>query len=327
MTRLGYQLPNFTYPGGNASTVFSAVVAQAKAADTSGFDSVLLMDHLYQLPQLGSTDEMMLECYTTLSALAQHTSTVRLGALVTGNTYRNPGLLAKIVSTLDVISGGRAMLNIGCGWYEREHVDFGYEFGSFTDRFERLEEALQIIVPMLRGEPPTLTGTHYRANAIVNSPRPLSRVPVMVGGNGERKTLRMAAQYGDLANLICSPEDVPRKVEALEERCSEVGRRRDELTLSWTRRVCIAPTMEQARAELTPFLTKLGIDYENLDHSARANVESTWVLGDPDTVGEVLSNDLALGVEGYTLSLVANGHDPERVNLLGETARAVVSGP
>ena len=158
MTKLGYQIPNFTYPGVGPADLFETIAAQAAAADRSGFDTVLLMDHFYQLAHLGPPENYMLECYTTLGALARETSTVRLAALVTGNTYRNPTLLAKTITALDIVSQGRAQLGIGAGWFELEHDSLGFEFGTFTDRFEKLEEALQIILPMLRDERPTLRG-------------------------------------------------------------------------------------------------------------------------------------------------------------------------
>ena len=150
MTRLGYQIPNFTYPGVAPADIYRNVVDQAKAAEAAGYDRVFVMDHFYQLPGIGRPEEPMFECYSMLSALAQHTERVRLSALVTGNTYRNPTLLAKSITTLDHVSGGRATLGIGAGWFEKEHADLGFEFGTFTDRFEKLEEALQIIIPMLR---------------------------------------------------------------------------------------------------------------------------------------------------------------------------------
>ena len=139
MTRLGYQIPNFTYPDTTNADLFGAIVAQAKEAEDSGFDRVFVMDHFYQLPMIGAPEEPMLECYMLLAALAQHTSTVRLSALVTGNTYRNPTLLAKEITALDHVSGGRATLGIGAGWFELEHQSLGYEYGTFTDRFEKLE--------------------------------------------------------------------------------------------------------------------------------------------------------------------------------------------
>ncbi|MFP6653987.1 MAG: LLM class flavin-dependent oxidoreductase, partial [Myxococcota bacterium] len=182
MTRLGYQIPNFTYPNSQPNEIFDKVIVQAKAAEASGYDRVMVMDHFYQLPGIGAPEEPMLECYTLLSAIAQHTTNVRLSALVTGNTYRNPTLLAKTVTTLDHVSAGRATLGIGCGWFEKEHLDLGFEFGTFSDRFEKLDEALQIIGPMLRGEVVTLEGQHYSARNAVNSPAPISRIPIMIGG-------------------------------------------------------------------------------------------------------------------------------------------------
>ena len=160
MTRIGYQIPNFTYPGVGPAELFDAVAKQAAAADRSGFDTIMVMDHFYQLPMLGEPSKYMLECYATLAALAQHTTKARLAALVTGNTYRNPALLAKTITTLDIGSGGRAQLGIGAGWFELEHDSLGFEFGTFTERFEKLEEALQIILPMLRDERPTFSGKH-----------------------------------------------------------------------------------------------------------------------------------------------------------------------
>ena len=224
MTRLGYQIPNFTYPETAESDIFGRVVAQAKAAEDAGFDRVFVMDHFYQLPGIGAPDEPMYECYTMLSALAQHTSKVRLSALVTGNTYRHPTLLAKTITALDHVSGGRATLGIGAGWFELEHQSLGYEFGTFTDRFEKLEEALQIIVPMLRGERVTLDGAHYQVTDAINVPGPISRIPIMIGGSGEKKTLRMVAQYADESNLSSGGADeIPRKLEALDAHCERLG--------------------------------------------------------------------------------------------------------
>ena len=157
VTLLGYQIPNFTYPRVAPDRLFAAVRQQAVEAEASGFDAVLVMDHFYQLASFGRPEQEMIECYTLLSALAQHTSRVRLSALVTGNTYRHPSLLAKTVTALDVVSGGRAQLGIGAGWFELEHQSLGFEFGTFTDRFEKLKESLRIVVPMLRGEQPTLS--------------------------------------------------------------------------------------------------------------------------------------------------------------------------
>jgi F420-dependent oxidoreductase-like protein len=324
MTRLGYQIPNFTYPETGPAELFDVVARQAKEADGSGFDTVLVMDHFYQLPMLGAPEDYMVECYALLSALARETSRVRLSALVTGNTYRHPAVLAKTVTALDLVSNGRGQLGIGAGWFELEHDAFGLEFGTFTDRFERLEEALQIILPMLRGEPATLAGVRYQVRGAVNSPPPISRIPVMIGGGGEHKTLRMVAQYADESNLIAERRDLPRKLEALAAHCERLGRDRSEITVSWQRTACLAPTMEEAQAELAAYFGRRGIDVGSMSDEARAGIERLFILGDPDTVGERLAEDLALGVDGFTINAPANGHVPGRVALLGETAAKVV---
>lgn len=325
MTRLGYQIPNFSYPGVGPSDLFEVIARQAREADASGFDTVLVMDHFYQLPFLGPHDAYMLECYALLSALARETSSVRLSALVTGNTYRNPAVLAKTVTTLDIVSGGRGQLGIGAGWFQLEHDAFGIEFGTFTDRFEKLEEALQIIVPMLRNERVSLQGKHYTAVDIVNSPPPASRIPVMIGGGGERKTLRMVAQYADESNLICTAGEVPRKLEALDEHCARLGRNRKDITVSWQRSVCIAPTTAEAEADLAAGLRARGLDLASMPDDQRAMLLDRFHIGDPDTVAEKLAGDLALGVDGFTINLPLNGHVPGRVALLGKTVAPLIS--
>jgi F420-dependent oxidoreductase-like protein len=324
VTRLGYQIPNFTYPGVGPDGLFDAVAAQAAAADANGFDTVLVMDHFYQLPMLGRPEQEMLECYTLLAALAGVTTQARLSALVTGNTYRNPTLLAKIVTTLDVVSHGRGQLGIGAGWFELEHTSLGFEFGTFTDRFEKLEEALRIIVPMLRGERPTLAGKHYRAEGAINSPPPVSRVPVMIGGGGERKTLRLVAMFADESNLICEPHEVARKLDVLAGHCEAVGRDRSEITVSWQRSACVAPTREQAEAEFAGMLEQRGLSLASMSEEQRTAMASRFAIGSPDDVGEAFSRWLDLGVDGFTVNAVANGHDPERVALLGQTLAKVV---
>ena len=321
MTRLGYQIPNFTYPDVAPADLFGAVVAQAKAAEAAGFDRVFVMDHFYQLPMLGAPDEPMFECYSMLSALAQHTSTVRLSALVTGNTYRHPTLLAKSITALDHVSGGRATLGIGAGWFELEHTSLGFEFGTFTDRFEKLEEALQIIVPMLRGERVSLAGKHYQVNDAVNSPAPLSRVPIMIGGTGEKKTLRMVAQYADESNLSGGPiSEIPRKLDALAEHCERLGRDRSEIAVTKLQMVVVAPTMEEAEQDLRAIAAAKGWNDEII-----AMAKQILVFGDPDTVGEQLQACMDTGIDGLTINLPANGHHVERIGLLGEIGLAATA--
>jgi len=324
MTRLGLQIPSFNFPGGNPEEIFATVVAAAQAAESSGFDTVLVMDHFYQLPSLGEPDDFMLEAYTLLGAMAARTSSVRLGALVTGNTYRNPAILAKQVTTLDIVSGGRAQLGIGSGWFELEHDSFGIEFKTFTDRFEKLEEALQVILPMLRDERPSIAGKHYMITEAINQPPPLSRIPVMIGGSGEKKTLRMVAQYADLGNLTCEPAEVPRKVDALAGHCERLGRPRSEIALSWNRVVCLAPTTSQAEAERDAYLASRGMEWGNLPEDIRVLIDGMIVVGDPATVGERFAEWKALGVDGFTVAMPANVHLPERVALLGQTLAPLV---
>ena len=320
MTRLAYQIPNFTYPGTAPDQIFGNVVAQAKAAEAAGFDRVLLMDHFYQLPGIGAHTEPMFECYTMLAALAQHTNTVRLSALVTGNTYRNPTLLAKSVTALDHVSGGRATLGIGAGWFELEHNSLGYEFGTFTDRFEKLEEALQIIVAMLNGETVSLQGKHYQVTDAVNSPAPISRVPVMIGGGGEKKTLRMVAQYADESNLGgCPDEEIPRKLDALAGHCERLGRDRSQIKVTKMVMCHVAPTTEQADADLRATAAAKGWSDEIVEMA-----KGMLVYGDPDTVGERLEATMATGIDGLTINMAGNGHIPERIELLGQVAGKVL---
>jgi F420-dependent oxidoreductase-like protein len=317
VTRLGYQIPNFTYPGTDSATLFDVVARQAVEAESAGFDTIFVMDHFYQLPGLGTPDQEMIECYTLLGALAQHTSSVRLSSLVTGNTYRNPTLLAKIITALDVVSHGRAQLGIGAGWYELEHDSLGFEFGTFTDRFERLEEALRIITGMLRGERPSVDGRWYRVSDAINSPAPVGKIPILIGGGGERKTLRLVAQYADESNLICAPGDIPRKLEALAGHCERLGRDRSEIAVSYLTSACIAPTHEQAVADAQAYVATRG--------GIAAERAAGALVGSPDEVGERIAGLLAYGLDGIVVNAPANGHIEGRVRLLGETLSPLVT--
>jgi F420-dependent oxidoreductase-like protein len=319
MTRLGYQIPNFTYPSVSNDGIFDAVIAGAKAAEKSGFDRILLMDHFHQLPGVGDIDSEILECYTTLAAIAQHTSSVRLSALVTGNTYRNPAILAKIVTTLDHVSHGRATLGIGSGWFEQEHDAFGIPFNTFTERFEKLEEALNIILPMLRDGRATLSGDHYDVTDAINSPPPVSRIPLMIGGSGEKKTLRMVAQYADESNLTCAVDEIPRKLDALAAHCEGLGRDRSEIAVTKLMNVVIGNTHDEAVAAVDAYVENHGWPAEVAELMV-----GQVVLGDPGEVGEAIGDAIAAGLDGITLNLVANAHDPEMVALAGRTADAAI---
>jgi F420-dependent oxidoreductase-like protein len=250
--RLGFQIPDFSY-GADVSKLFPTVIAQAQEAEAAGFDVVFLMDHFYQLPMLGSPDQPMLEAYTALGALATATESVQLGTLVTGNTYRNPALLAKIITTLDVISAGRAVLGIGTGWFELEHDQLGYEFGTFTDRFNRLDEALQIILPMLKGERPTFEGKWYRSSEAMAEPRFRDHIPLLIGGSGEKKTIPLAARHFDHLNIIAGFDELPAKVAAVQRSCEEIGRDPATLETSHLLTVLAGPnvTADQIPAEMS----------------------------------------------------------------------------
>ena len=230
--RLGVHLVSFTLPGGTAA-IAPTLAEVGRAADEAGVDTLSLMDHHFQLELLGDVTEPMLEGYTTLGFLAAHTSSVELQLLMTGVTYRHPGLLAKIVSTLDVLSGGRAALGLGAAWNEREHLGLGIPFPPLAERFERLEETLQIFRQMWSPDDGPYTGRHYRLAETICSPQPISKVPVMVGGQGERKTLRLVAKYADACNVFAGrgsgPEQVAHKLAVLRDWCDREGRRYDEI--------------------------------------------------------------------------------------------------
>ena len=318
MTRLGYQIPNFTYPSG--TNIFQSVISQAQAAEAAGFDRVFVMDHFYQLPGLGAPEEPMLECYTMLSAIAQHTKSVRLSSLVTGNTYRNPTLLAKTITALDHVSNGRATLGIGAGWFELEHDSLGYEFGTFTDRFEKLEEALQIIKPMLNGEKVSFSGKHYSVTDAVNSPAPISQIPIMIGGSGEKKTLRMVAQYANESNLSRgTAQEIPQKLDALAAHCERLGRNRSEIKVTKLVMCCVAPTMEEAQADV-----KALSGAKNWTDEVMQMLPHMLIFGDPDTVGEKLQELMSTGIDGLTINLPVNGHNTDRIGLLGQVANAAI---
>jgi F420-dependent oxidoreductase-like protein len=305
--KLGLQIPNFSY-GTGVEELFPTVIAQAQEADAAGFDSVFVMDHFYQLPGLGTPDQPMLEAYTALGGLATVTKNVQLGTLVTGNTYRNPTLLAKAITTLDVASQGRAILGIGTGWYELEHDSLGFEFGTFTDRFNKLDEALQIILPMLEGQRPSFEGEYYRAKEAMAEPRFRDHIPLMIGGSGEKKTIPLAAKHFDHLNIIAGFAELPRKVAVVRERCEEIGR--DPATLE-TSMLVIALIDENATDELIP-----------------DDFKDRVVFGGPDQIAEqVQTKVFDAGVDGVILSPITsiNGYQPGGITAVAEKLKPLVA--
>ncbi|NKY84621.1 LLM class F420-dependent oxidoreductase [Nocardia veterana] len=223
---LGFHIPIFDIDGGTTA-IAGELARVGQAAEAAGATWLSFMDHYFQIEPTGLPAEAnMLEGYTTLGYLAAHTTTIDLGLLVTGVTYRHPGLLAKIVTTLDVLSGGRATLGIGAAWFEREHRGLGVDFPPIAERFERLEETLRICAQMWdpQNNGP-FEGKYYRLAETLCSPQPINRPKVLIGGGGEKKTLRLVAQYGDACNLFgSSPEDVAHKLDVLRRHCDDVGR-------------------------------------------------------------------------------------------------------
>jgi F420-dependent oxidoreductase-like protein len=223
----GYHVPSFTYPAVPAEGLFDHLTSLVQAAEDAGFDHVTVMDHFYQIRGVGPETDPMLEAYTTLGALAAVTRRIRLGTLVTGVTYRNPALVAKMTTTLDVISSGRAVLGIGAAWNADEHAGYGFEFPPIGERMDRLEEALTIAKLMFTQERPSFQGRFYRIDRALNSPRPVQRggPKILVGGVGERRTLRLVARHADMSNFFAMPLDGLRhKLEVLERHCEAEGR-------------------------------------------------------------------------------------------------------
>ncbi|HKV02508.1 MAG TPA: LLM class F420-dependent oxidoreductase [Ktedonobacteraceae bacterium] len=225
--RLGLQVPNFTWPNGQANLgdTFGLI---AERAERAGLYSLWVMDHFFQIPSVGPSENEMLEGYSALSFAAGHTNRIKLGTMVTGVTYRHPGILVKTVTTLDVLSHGRAYLGIGAAWNEEEHRGLGVPFPPLAERFERLEEALQIALQMWAGDEKPYEGKHYQLARPLNSPQAVQKPhpPILIGGTGERKTLRLVAQYGDACNLFArlGKDQLQHKLDTLRDHCQSVGR-------------------------------------------------------------------------------------------------------
>jgi F420-dependent oxidoreductase-like protein len=242
--RIGLQVPSFTWPDGTEG-IGPRLAEIGRTADEAGFASLWVMDHFFQIRGVGPIEDPMLEGYSALSYLAGVTERAKLGTLVTGVVYRHPGILVKTATTLDVLSGGRAYLGIGAGWNEREALGLGVPFPSTKERFERLEEALQISHQMWSGEVKPYDGKHYHLAETLNSPQVLSRPhpPVMIGGMGEKKTLRLVARYADACNIFAygGPDLIRHKLDVLRDHCEDVGRDYEEIERTALSTVNLAP--------------------------------------------------------------------------------------
>jgi F420-dependent oxidoreductase-like protein len=228
--KLGLQIPSYTWPNG-AAKLGTELAEVAHAADEAGFEYIAVMDHFFQIGAVGPVENDMLEAYTTLGYLAAHTERAKLLTVITGVIYRYPGVLAKAITTLDVLSGGRAILGIGAGWNEEESKALGIPFPSTSERFELLEDALRYVLKMWTDDDGPFTGKHVEAGRLLNVPQALSKPhpPIMVGGGGEKKTLRFVAKYGQACNLFNGP-DLERKLDVLKQHCENEGRDYAEIT-------------------------------------------------------------------------------------------------
>jgi F420-dependent oxidoreductase-like protein len=307
VTTFGLQIPGFRHAGSSDAEMFDHVVAHAQAAERSGFDSVWVMDHFWQLPALGGPDEPILEAYTLLGALAARTARVRLGTLVTGVTYRNPALLAKMVTTLDVISKGRAILGIGAGWYEPEHEGYGFGFPGARERLDRLEEAVRICRALFRDEQPSFEGRYYRISDAWNVPRPAQAggPPIMIGGGGERRTLRLVAQHADMCNVTGGPATLAHKLDVLRRHCNDVGRDPAEITTSRLGTLVLTPDADET-ARVSSFLSGLVGD----------EFGEQFTVGEGDDVVRQVDELAGTGIDCLIFNMPLS--DPETVTRAGE---------
>src|SRR3954454_13929124 len=311
--QLDLHVPNFNYPDVAPDALFERISEIALTAEASGFSSLSYMDHLHQIGPVGPPENYMLEGYSMLAATAARTSKINLGLLVGGVTYRNPALVAKLATTLDIISSGRAVLGIGAAWFEEEHRAYGFEYPSLKERFERLEEALQIFRLMFREDVATFEGKHYRVDGAFNNPKPIrGDIPILIGGSGERKTLRFVAKYGDGCNLFGDVERVKHLLGVLEGHCEDVGRDPAEITKTRMGTMFIAHRHEDAVAKLEAVVARA-----NDPDRARA----TAFVGEPDEVASQVQEYLDAGLDGITFSM-PDVHDTEMVALAGETLGA-----
>jgi F420-dependent oxidoreductase-like protein len=308
--QLDLHLPNFNYPGVGPDAVFEKLVEIATTAERAGFSAVTVMDHYHQIPPVGPPENFMFEGNTILAGIAARTESIALGLLVGGVTYRNPAQHAKITTGLDVISGGRAVHGIGAAWFEGEHVAYGYDFPPLGERFERLEDHLRIARAMFTEEQATVEGTHHSVTGAYNNPRPLrGDIPIVIGGSGERKTLRMVAQYADGCNFFGDPQRARHLLDVLEGHCERLGRDPAEITkTAMMSSLAIGETEDEARAKL---------DAMRATGAPESRIAGT-TTGTPEQIAERAQAYRDVGIEGITLTL-PDVHDPEGILLAGET--------
>jgi len=302
MTTYGLQLPKFTFPVPD-SELFEHMAGMATAADNAGFSSLWVMDHFYQLPGLGGADDKMLEGYTLLGALAARTKNVTLGTLVTGVTYRNPALLAKEVTTLDIISSGRAVLGIGAAWYDVEHEGLGVDFPPVGERMDRLEEAVQICRLMFTEALPTFEGRYYSIKDARNLPRPVQPggPKIMIGGSGPKRTLLAVAKYADMCNVFGSADTLRKNLGILHEHCANVGRKPEEIQVTRLGSLFLTKTADDAASTRQFVVDAMGEEW----------AREAAMFGDADGVREQVQELIDAGVDEliFNLPLANNAED------------------
>jgi F420-dependent oxidoreductase-like protein len=311
MTRFGLQLPSFTFPDVPNDKLFDRIVEIAQAAEGSGFDSFWVMDHYHQIGHIGPPSDPMLEAYTLLAAVAARTSRVTLGAMVTGVTYRNPAFLAKVVTTLDVVSSGRATLGIGAAWNEEESRAYGYDWPSTAERFERLEDALQICRAMFTQPRSTFQGKRHHIDGAYNDPQPVQPggPKILIGGGGEKKTLRLVARYADMWNGFGDPTAIRHKVEVLADHCRDIGRDPSEIVKTRLGTLVVTASAEEGDARREEFKRTRGID--------DAMLPSMLTCGTAEEIGDAVQPFFDAGLDGLIFNMPA-GSTPEMVALAGK---------
>jgi F420-dependent oxidoreductase-like protein len=314
--KFGLQFYSFTWPGG-PSAIGPTLARAVRTADDVGFDSIWVMDHFWQIGGPGSELEPMLEGWTTLGFMAAHSQRARLGLMVGGVYHRNPALWVKVATTLDVLSGGRAWLGIGAGWNQVEAEGLGFPFPPLADRFEMLEETLQIAHGMWQGERDSehaFDGRHFHATGLLNSPQSLSRprVPILIGGGGEKKTLRLVAQYADATNLDAEPEQLLAKYRILAGHCEAVGRDFSEIE-----RTCMQPFNVSGGVAWAGRGQSAGLLVDRIGRLAQAGVQHVILntADSPDVAGlEFIGRDVIPQLRGLAAA------DPRHVSGTGEAA-------
>jgi F420-dependent oxidoreductase-like protein len=290
-------------------TAYERLVEIAKLADDVGYETLYVPDHLITIPP---SHETLFEAWSVITGLARETSRVRLGQLVTANSYRNPALAAKIASTVDVISHGRLVFGIGAGWWEPDYVQYGYEFGTVGERLRKLDEAVQIILGLWTEKETTFEGKYYRVRGAVNEPKGVRKphIPLMIAGGGEKMTLRLVARHGDACNIMDSPEVAAHKFAVLEKHCEDVGRDYETINRTVTALAVIADTDEKARERIPP----------NLGFAYPGEVASYGLIGTLHTLEKRIAAFEAAGVQ----ELIVNFQDPTSVDLVAQFAELFV---